>query len=132
VVDAQPYAVAVVVDTRFGDKLSDLASRIHVWCVDTPENRAAAEIIWQQNAHPYSIERGVTNFSADLNASPDQIVASELETIDLHHGEYSHDPPFSVLHIYGARPTSVLCEALAEFGFLTIIPTDEGLTARKE
>jgi len=131
VVETQPYAVAVVVDTGFGDKLSNLASRIHVWCVDTPENRAAAEIIWQQNAHPYSIERGVTIFSTDLNASPDQIVASELGTIDLHHGEYSHDPPFSVLNIYGAMPTPVLREALAGFGFIKIIPTDEGFTARK-
>jgi hypothetical protein len=60
-----------------------------------------------------------------------QIVDSELGTIDLHHGEYSHDPPFSVLHVYGADPTPKLIEALAGFGFVNIIPADEGFTARR-
>jgi hypothetical protein len=128
----KPYAVAVVVDPAFGGRLSDLASRMHVWCIDTPDNRAAAEIVWHQNEQAQSIERGVTIFSADLTDPPDEIVASELDTIDLHHGEYSHIPPYSVLHVYGASPTSVLGEALAGLGFINIVPTAEGFAARRE
>ena len=100
--------------------------------MDTPDNRAAAEIFWHQNGQAQSIERGVTIFSANLTDPPDQIVASELGTIDLHHGGYRHVPPYSVLHVYGARPTPVLSEALAVYDFVHIVPTAEGFDARRE
>ena len=128
----KPYAVAVVVNPAFGGRLSDLASCMHVWCIDTSDNRAAAEILWHQNEQAQTIERGVTIFSADPTDPPDEIVASELGTIDLHHGDYSHVPPYSVLHVYGAKPTSVLREALAGLGFVDVVLTAEGFDARRE
>jgi hypothetical protein len=112
-----PHVVAVVVDPAFGDRLLALAGRVHVWIIDTPANKAAAESVWREGGAAYSSERGVTTFSAYQTASPDEIVASMLDTIDLHHGEYSHVPPWSVLEVFGANPTPRLVAALAELGF---------------
>ena len=63
-----PYAVAVVLDLEFGDRLSELAARLPVWIVDTPANRRAAQKHWGE--HPgLSDTEGVTTFKVDLSSS---------------------------------------------------------------
>src|SRR5439155_16767933 len=86
------HGVAIVVDPTFGDKLVGLAARLHVWITDTAENKAAAHVVRRESGGVHSLERGVTTFSVGPTDRPDEIVASVLETIDLHHGEYSHSP----------------------------------------
>jgi hypothetical protein len=115
-----PHGVAIVVDADFGDRLPMLASRLHVWLIDTPMNKAAASAVWQSGPPMQSLEIGVTSFKAERSRSSDQIVAAMLETIDLHHGQYSHTPPWSFVEVYGAQPTPLLSAALAEFGFKNI------------
>ena len=114
------HGVAIVVDEDFGDRLGALASRLHVWLIDTPVNRAAASALWQSGAQGQSLETGVTTFRAEHLSAPDQIVASMLGTVDDHHGPYSHEPPWSCLEVYGAEPTPILSAALLEFGFTNI------------
>jgi hypothetical protein len=114
------HGVAIVVDEDFGDRLSTLASRLHVWLIDTPMNRAAASAVWQNGVHGQSLETGVTTFKVEHLSAPDQIVASMLGTVDDHHGHYSHEPPWSLLEVYGAEPTPILSAALLEFGFTNI------------
>lgn len=126
-----PHGVAVVVDPAYGDKLLDLAARLHVWIIDTPVNKAAAQVLWSQDGRIHSLDSGVTTFSAFVVRRPDEIVASMLETIDLHHGEYSHSPPWSVLEVYGASPSPSLAAALADYGFTDISPTPDGFRASR-
>ena len=123
------HAVALVVDPKFGDRLAVLAARLHVWIIDTPENHLAAAAIWSENKNHHSLERGTTTFRADPTSPPDESVASILETVDLHNGEYSHTPPWSVLEVFGANPTPQLVDALAGFGFLNIASTHDGFRA---
>ena len=125
------HGVAIVVDPTFGDKLVGLAARLHVWITDTAENKAAAHVVWRESGGVHSLERGVTTFSVGPTDRPDEIVASVLETIDLHHGEYSHSPTWTVLEVYGANPTPSLSAVLAERGFTNIAPTPDGFTASR-
>src|SRR5437016_8838553 len=108
------YVVAIVAHPDF-EGLTPLAERIHVWLADTSANRTRAQAYWR--AHPQkSIEQGVTMFKVGPNDTAEQMVISVLGPVDMHHGEYSHTPPWDTLEIYGVAPTSSLRKALAGFG----------------
>ena len=126
------HVVAVVVDPAFGDRLSALAARLHVWIIDTPENKAATEALWREGGHAPSIEHGATTFSARQTDPPDEVVASILGDIDLHHGEYSHVPPWSGLEVFGTNPTPCLVAALAARGFSKVVLTPDGFESWRE
>jgi hypothetical protein len=123
------HGVAIVVDPVFGEKLFGLAARLHVWILETPVNKVAAQAVWSEGANVHSLDRGATTFSGKPTDPPDEIVTSMLDTIDLHHGEYGHSPPLSVLEVYGAKPTTALSAALAERGFTNVSPMDDGFRA---
>jgi hypothetical protein len=126
----QAHGVAIVVDGRFGARLPALACGVHVWLLDTPANREAANEVWQSRESAPSIEEGVTTFRADSNAKPDQVVSSMLGTIDLHHGRYSHSPPWSFVEVYGTTITPALTAVLASFGFTNVATlSDDGFKA---
>jgi hypothetical protein len=108
--------VAIVVDPEFGFRLAELAVRMPVWVIDTPANRSATERIWAAATRP-TAEGGVTIFRADLSEPPDERVVAILSDVELHHGEYSHDPPLNALEIHGVALTRTLRAALAEMGF---------------
>jgi hypothetical protein len=112
---AVPHKVAIVVDPDFGDRLFALAGRMHVWVCDTPGNRAAAALIWGDDPN-YDLESGVTTFKFAPNASRPEVAAAVLGDVDLHHGEFSHDPPWSVIEVIGCSPTESLVAAFAAFG----------------
>jgi hypothetical protein len=106
--------VTIVVDPEFGDRLYAVAKETPVWIVDTPINRAAAEVVRAQNPehHPPS---GVTTFQVERNSTPDEWCANILGAVDLHHGEYSHDPPYAVVEVIGAPLTIRLRQAFSEY-----------------
>ena len=128
--DENRHAVALVVDRAFGDKLIALAARIHGWIIETPMNNTTIEAIWRAARGASSLDHGTTRFrSGGPTKTPDEIARSILHTIDLHHGEHSHVPRWSVLEVYGANPTPVLVAALAELGFSKVLPASDGLKA---
>jgi hypothetical protein len=110
------YRVAIVVDPAFGDRLTSLANRMHVWVADTPLNRDAAERIWAATTTP-GIERGVTTFSVSPSESLDAWAAEILAAVELHHGEYSHNPPVTTLELHGTALSPRLQETLRAMGF---------------
>jgi hypothetical protein len=57
---------------------------------------------------------GVTTFKAPEDTSSEDMLISELNTIDLHHGSYSANPPYTVLDVIG---TARLRAELGECGF---------------
>ena len=125
----RPHAVALVVDPEFGERLADLSRRIHVWVLGTPTNRRVAERVWREARGVHSLESGITIFKDSVDAAADEIVGRQLPTIDLHHGAYSHSPPWSVLEVYGAPPSPALRAVLGEYGFTDVRATAEGLVA---
>lgn len=99
--------VALIVDPSFGAQLEAVAARCHIWVVDTPANRPVVEKIW--NAQKGQEESLMTTiFSADLEAPPEQVALDHLYMVDLHHGEYSQNPPWNTLEVYGAGPSPQL------------------------
>jgi hypothetical protein len=114
------YRVAIVADPKCGEQLRALAEHMHVWAADTPINRAAAAQLWAATTSP-SIERGVTVFRVNRDQSPDAWVAEILDTVELHHGEHSHDPLMTVLEIHGASLSPRLRSALASAGFTRVV-----------
>jgi hypothetical protein len=125
---AGPYRVFVVVDREYGERLAELAQGGHVWIVDTPANRAVAQRIWSANPNRGHLD-GVTTFKSVEGSSSEDLVINELDTIDLHHGTYSANPPFTVLEVIGSAITDRLKAELSEFGFEEFQETSLGFRA---
>jgi hypothetical protein len=102
--------------------------------VGTPENLAIVQRIWDKlpEGSSYDIESGVTSFHETLGSGPLEWCLNVLRTIDQHHGEFSHDPPYSVLEVYGLFFSEPLRTSFCEHGFTSFEATPEGFIARKE
>jgi hypothetical protein len=125
-VDRSGPAIAIVVDPHFGERLAELAERMPVWIVDTPANRSAAERVWRSAAGGERGPREVTTFRADpAGTRADWIVAIAAE-VDLHHGEWSEDPPYAAIEVVGADPTDPLRAALGAYGLTVVERTADG------
>ena len=127
---SEPYTVAVVVDPEFGHRLSSIAGEMPVWIADTPTNRPAVEHIWASDRSGPGAE-GVTIFKVSSGESPDQSCARILGDVDLHHGQFSHDPPFGAVEVFGALLTPLLERALGKLGFKDIVPREGGFRAER-
>jgi hypothetical protein len=123
-----PYRVFVVLDRECGARLSQLVMSGPVWALDSPTNRAAAEIFWSQFPSRDHLD-GVTIFKASAENSLEEVLIDELQTIDMHHGVHSADPPYTVLQIIGTVLTARIEAALSEYGFNSFRPTPEGFQA---
>ena len=128
--DAVPYKVYVVVDREFGEKLAQLERRVPVWIVDTLSNKPVAQRSW--NEHPDEDHlTGITTFN-DLNSlSPEEMLLGHLDTIELHHGSYSADPPYTVIEVFGTQLTAKVKNVMSEYGFNEFHVTSTGFTASR-
>jgi hypothetical protein len=83
-------------------------------------------------AHPtYSLENGITTFTVGEQDSAESMLLQVLPEVDLHHGVYSHVPPWDTLEIYGAAVTPAVREALDELGIIQYIPTPYGFACSR-
>jgi hypothetical protein len=124
----EPYRVFVVLDRDYGHRLSELAQKGPVWIVDTPANRTVAQQIWAADPNRTHLE-GVTTFKFREGSPPEDILINELDTIDLHHGAYSANPPYTVLDVIGTTITARLKAELAQLGFDEFQETPQGFRA---
>ena len=76
--NASEHRAAVVVEPSFGDRLGELARRMHVWLVSTPENEGLAlrvnEAVANENEDSDLFESGVTVFDTECVAPEDQVL----------------------------------------------------------
>jgi hypothetical protein len=49
----------------------------------------------------------------------------------VHHGDYSHDPPLSVIEVIGLEPTEAVRDELSSYGFGDIELSAEGFVVRR-
>jgi len=125
---AVPYKVYVVVDREFGEKLGGIEQGAPVWVVDTPANKAVVQRSW--NEHPNEDHlTGITTFNDLSSLSPEQMLLGKLDAIELHHGSYSADPPYSVIEVFGTQLTANAKKVLSEYGFSVFQVTAAGFTA---
>jgi hypothetical protein len=126
----EPYRVFVVVDREDGQRLAELAETRPVWIVDTPANGTVVHQIW--TAHPKRSHLvGVTTFKVAEGTSPEDMLINELNTIDLHCGRYSANPPHTVLDVIGTSISARLKAELKEFGFDDFRETQQGFRAMR-
>jgi hypothetical protein len=128
--NAEPYIVTVVVDPAFGDRLAELPSTVPVWIIESPANRAAVQRAWAGRSSSSTHLDGVTIFRGEENDAAASC-KGVLSDIDLHHGAYSHVPPFTGLEVIGAELTPELSAALAEYGLTQLTPRANGFRASK-
>lgn len=117
-----------MVDRAYGQRLSELAEGGPLWIVDTPANRSVAQEIWDARPNRSHLE-GVTTFKVPEGTSPEDMLIIELDTIDLHHGTYSANPPYTVLDVIGTAITTRVKAELGEFGFNDFQTTTQGFRA---
>jgi hypothetical protein len=122
---SQPYSVAIVLNQDFGSRLKELAGRMHVWACGTEKHRRLAQECWESNP-VQSLERGITTFDFVESASAEEIFLRVLPMFDLHHGEHSHDPPWTQLLVYGVSSTPAVREALRHYGQCHFEDTADG------
>jgi hypothetical protein len=125
-----PYRVIVVLDREYGEHLSELPPKVPVWIVDTPLNRAAAQKSWAADSQRSHLV-GVTTFKTRSDSSPEEALVSELDTIDLHHGIRSANPPYTVLEVVGTNLTVALESTLSQLGFNQFEATPRGFCAMR-
>lgn len=122
--------VVLVVDPALGDGLWDIAARHDAWVVPSEINRAAIEEIWaarkEANEGP-----SLTIWSAPPPTVTERDWLAILDTIELHHGEYSSEPPLDTLSVYDATVTPPITAALREYGYEIVKATKVGFVAFK-
>jgi hypothetical protein len=99
-----------------------------VWIADTPANRSVDEEIWAGHPNRNHLEV-VTTFKVPEGTSSEDMLINELDTIDLHHGTYSANPPYTVLDVIGTAITARLKAKLGEYGFDDFQETAQRLRA---
>ena len=71
--------VAVIVERDGAAKIARFADRMHVWAIETPDNRAAVETVWSRRADLFS-PLSMTIFHG-MATTPEETVAGILPTI---------------------------------------------------
>jgi hypothetical protein len=56
---------------------------------------------------------------------------SQLDTIELHHGFYSANPPYTIFEVFGAFLNDKIKAELSEYGFNEFQPTLTGFRATR-
>lgn len=121
--------VAIVLDAYFGAQLHALASRVPVWIVDTPGNRASIEEEWTRRRRD-GAERELSVFRMIEGLSPSEHVVALLRTIEAHHGTPAQKPPFTTLVVIGAEADAAMTAAIRASGGDDPAAMSDGFRAR--
>lgn len=117
-------AVAVVVDRNFGDRLIELAERLPVWIGTSAMNRPIVEAVWAgHEVHPSGYGATIINCAAEY--SGEDLLFTQLDTIDMHH------PSWSVMEVYGVARTLLLTKAFQEYGVTGFEDRADGFVASR-
>lgn len=127
---SKAYRVHVVVDPHYGALILDLPVDEPAWIVDSPNNRyfikKAVEV--HRDIEHWA---GITSFKFVDREKPDDRFINILWSVDLHHGEYSHDPPYSILNVIGVEWSEKIHEELGTFKFESHEATPQGFVATR-
>ena len=127
---AIPYKVCVIVDRNFGAQLNEFERGVPVWIVESPDNKPVVQRLWQERTAESHLE-GITIFADSAGLSAEEILLGELDTIDLHHGIHSANPPYTVLEIVGVNLTVSVKTELVSLGFDDFQSTSTGFIATR-
>jgi hypothetical protein len=123
-----PSKVFLIVAADYSERLGNLPGDDPVWIADTAMNRPVFEQIQVKSGNA---GRSITSFKVSGDGTPEDWLFSILSEVELHHGEHSQSPPYSVLQIVGLHSSETTKARLRDFGFSTFQDSAEGFVARK-
>jgi hypothetical protein len=115
--------VHLVVDRAFRAIDWQLPTNEPVWIVDTAANKPYVTES-QRNRPGQDHRTGVSTFTDSPDSTPEVLAARMLPVIELHHGEYSANPPYDSLHVIGARKSAELLAGTSIMGLVEVIGQD--------
>ena len=124
------YRVALVVDPCFGVGLEELARGMHVWAVRSADNERVVRRIWENDDGARPLETGVTLFDSP-DETPEEACKGIIETVELHHGEYSHNPAVTAIEVFGVQPTRSIREEFAAHRFDEVTASGDSFVASR-
>jgi hypothetical protein len=119
--------VLVVLDPDFGDQLHSAWRGQPIWITMSPVNATAVRALWASVPNP----TGITGFKHEAGVPAEDRLIAELSTIDLHHGPYSSETPYTVLTVVGVCLSDRVRSALSEFGFAQFQERSDGFVANR-
>jgi hypothetical protein len=96
--------------------------------VNTPLNRVVAQRLWKERNQKGHLT-GITTFNDSKSSSAEDLLVSELDKIDLHHGSHSAKPPYTILEVLGATVSGRIKAELSQYGFYEFQPCAPGFRA---
>lgn len=111
-----PSSVLVILEAEYGERLRTVWPGQPVWIELSPINEPVVREIWKTKPTPSHLA-GITGMKFQPSASPEERLLAELGTIDLHHGAYSSNAPYTELKVLGCPLTDRIRVGLAALGF---------------
>jgi hypothetical protein len=130
-VEHDALMVVLVVDPAYGDRLWEIAARHDAWVVPGDSNKAVVEEMWAAKTAGDDMIASVTIWSVPMPAVTEEDWVGMLDTIEVHHGDLSSEPPMDTLSVYGAAVTPAITAALRECEYTSVKATKFGFLAFK-
>jgi hypothetical protein len=118
--------VHVIVVTDYGQRLWGLPDDGEAWVADTSPNHPTIRELWVEGS---GRRHGITSFKVAEGESPEEWLLGILDTVELHHGEVSRRPAYSILQVSGAVLSGHVKGALQGYGFSKFEDASEGFLA---
>jgi hypothetical protein len=125
----QSRRLLVVLDPDFGNQLHEVQPDQPVWIVQSARNTPAVKALWAAPSGNLGLT-DVTSFTPKEQNSEHEFLG-QLDMIDLHHGPYSSQTPYTLIRVVGAHLTEEIGAALRQLGFDTFTSTPRGFTAHR-
>jgi hypothetical protein len=126
-----PYKVFLIVDPAYGESLVALPPHVPVWIIESDLNTPVVERLRQEMAEESHLQ-GITTFNRKPKLTSEEQAICMLEQVDLHHGEFSATPPYSILLVIGCTATDKMRQELQEYGLWISEITKEGFVATRK
>jgi hypothetical protein len=120
--------VCLVVDANYGERVRSLPADVPAWIADTPINHPIIQNFWA--ARPAG-GAGITSFKVAPEKTPEDWLLGIMDALELHHGEHSQTPPYSVLRVVGTALTPRLKSEFDANGFERYEDVPDGFVAHK-
>ena len=116
-------AVALILKPVAESLLKQLPPLTATWIASNPEMQSTIAA-----AHSMGLE--VTELFPNGD-TPAQWLSNHLDSLDQHYNQFSQQPPYSQLLVFGVSHSPSLLQFLSEFGFKTSHPTPFGFIVSK-
>lgn len=118
--------INIIVDPHFGRSIYNLPIEETIWIVDSDDNHSVIQDVRKKNQLP-----NITSFQFDIKDTPEDLFINQFDMIDLHHGKYSHTPPYTIINVIGVKWSDRIGKELNRYGFINHVTTKDGFISER-